>query len=673
MKPLFLFLVGFLAAGVGTVLPLAAAPPAGEPTKLSQKIAEVEAGTLKTARASWWGFDQEDATDCLQAAIDSKVPTLIVDNPGSDWVISRPLTLVSHQRIVFSDGVVVRAKEGAFKGVRDSLFVGRELTDIALVGEGEATLRMRRADYDNPDLYEKAEWRHGIALWDCRDVVIRGFTVTESGGDGLYLGASATGYNQNVLVEDMRFDANYRQGISVISAENLTIRRCELTNTDGTNPQAGIDFEPNLPGQRVVGCVLEDCVLSGNTGGGLVIYTVNLNGDSLPVSITAKRCVMSGNSVGMASTITRSPENPVAGEVVLDECTFDRNRIDLRNPVVGSAGYRFKNCTLDFTSPPGETVPAWKRLRISLTLDPEMSNRAVGGVAFDNTVVETDDEADPITLRFQARAELTDQITGTLMLQRDGETTPFDLAGFVGRKRSELAEINALEPAELREETLRPPASVDSDDGDGDGDGKELRTRNRFTYLQYAEVGETVTLRLTMGKVQDREVEVELRDPDGKRLAVHTLPADEKTFSLPFTAERSGLYRLVRTQEFSHRIGITSSRPGGGYLVEGGLEFLSRQGRLYFEVPAGVASFTVGASSDSTANVALLNPAGEEVRRATDIQSLELFSAERTETTDPEIWSLDISNAVWAVTVRLYAPLQPVVATRPETLLRSAR
>src|SRR5690606_32488077 len=144
-----------------------------------------------------------------------------------------------------------------------------------------------------------------------------------------------------------------------------------------------------LPGQRVVDCVLEDCVLSGNTGGGLVIYTVKLNGDSPPVSITATRCVMSGNSVGMASTITRSPENPVAGEVILDECTFERNRIDLRNPVVGSARYLFKNCTLDFTSPPGETVPAWKRSRISLTLDAEMSDRAVGGVAFDNTVVET--------------------------------------------------------------------------------------------------------------------------------------------------------------------------------------------------------------------------------------------------------------------------------------------
>ncbi len=675
MKAFLLFEVPFVLACLlvadGGVLRLAAAPSAesaAESAEFSKKIAEVEAGTLKTARASWWGFDSEDATDCLQAAIDSKVPTLVVDNTGGDWVISRPLVLVSHQKIIFSDGVVVQAKEGAFQGTGDCLFSGRELTGVKLVGEGEATLRMRRADYDNPEFYKKAEWRHGIGLWDCRDVVIRGFTVTETGGDGLYLGASAKGYNKNILVEEMRFDANYRQGISVISAEDLTIRRCELTNTDGTNPQAGIDFEPNHPGQRLVNCLLEDCVLTGNTGAGLAIYTVNLNGDSPPLSITANRCVISGNSVGMASTVTRSPESFVAGEVVLKECTFDRNRIDLRNPVVGSARHAFQNCTFDFTSPPGETVPAWKRLRLTLTLDAEMSDHAVGGIAFDNTVVKTTGAESPIDFRFQARAELSEHIGGTLLWQRDDSTTPFDLAGFVRQEQARLGKINALEPAEPRWEKLQPPVTTAPESDDA-----VMQTRNRFTFLQYAKAGEEMTLQLTSGTIYDRDALVEWHGPDGKKLETHVLPSDQKTVSLSFTARQSGLHRLVRTQDFSHRIGITSSRPGNGYLVEDGLEFLSRKGRLYFEVPAGVKKFTVGVSSDSSADVALLNPAGEEVRRETDIQSLELFSAERAETADPEIWSLDISNAVWAVTVRLYAPLQPVVATRPEALLRSAQ
>jgi len=33
------------------------------------QIAQVKAGTLKTANASWWGFNKEDSTDALQNAI----------------------------------------------------------------------------------------------------------------------------------------------------------------------------------------------------------------------------------------------------------------------------------------------------------------------------------------------------------------------------------------------------------------------------------------------------------------------------------------------------------------------------------------------------------------------------------------------------------------------------
>src|SRR5690242_5134838 len=57
------------------------------------KIAQVKSGTLKTANASWWGFDKDDATQCLQDAINSGVSKLIVDNTGSDWIISKPIIL----------------------------------------------------------------------------------------------------------------------------------------------------------------------------------------------------------------------------------------------------------------------------------------------------------------------------------------------------------------------------------------------------------------------------------------------------------------------------------------------------------------------------------------------------------------------------------------------------
>ena len=81
-----------------------------------QAIADVGAGKIKEAKASWWGFDPEDATQSLQAAINSGVPKLTVDDVGQPWIVT-PITLVSDQEILFEEGVEVgeevEGEEGA--------------------------------------------------------------------------------------------------------------------------------------------------------------------------------------------------------------------------------------------------------------------------------------------------------------------------------------------------------------------------------------------------------------------------------------------------------------------------------------------------------------------------------------------------------------------------------
>ena len=72
-------------------------------------------------RVSSFGFDAEDSTRFLQAAINSGARRVIVDRQESAW-ITEPLFCVSDQEIVFEKGVVVEAKKGAFHGKNDCLF-----------------------------------------------------------------------------------------------------------------------------------------------------------------------------------------------------------------------------------------------------------------------------------------------------------------------------------------------------------------------------------------------------------------------------------------------------------------------------------------------------------------------------------------------------------------------
>lgn len=56
-------------------------------------VTKVAAGEIKEARASWWGFDPQDSTRFLQAAIDARdcLPNLIAST-GSLWFDVPPTT-----------------------------------------------------------------------------------------------------------------------------------------------------------------------------------------------------------------------------------------------------------------------------------------------------------------------------------------------------------------------------------------------------------------------------------------------------------------------------------------------------------------------------------------------------------------------------------------------------
>lgn len=262
-------------------------------------VREVLDGKRDEARASWWGFDANDSTEFLQRAIDSHVKRLIIDRQESAW-ITRPLVGVSNQELVFEAGTELVALKGAFRGKGDCLLSFRECHHVTIRGQEKAgrtpaRLRMHKNDYRS-DAYEKSEWRHGLSFSGCRDVLVQDLTVEQTGGDGIYLGASSQkGPNRNVVIRRVDCNDNHRQGISVISAENLLIEDCLLRNTNGTAPQAGIDFEPNHWADVLVDCVVRRCLAEHNSGTGYQVCPQYLSHRSKPMTITLQDCVSRNN------------------------------------------------------------------------------------------------------------------------------------------------------------------------------------------------------------------------------------------------------------------------------------------------------------------------------------------------------------------------------------------
>lgn len=218
--------------------------------------------------ASTFGYNPVDATSALQAAINTG-QNVYVPSMASNWNV-RPITLThSNQEIRFEDGVVVAAKAGAFTDVDDALFTSVGTSNVKLSGYG-ATFRMRKSDYQGPS-YTPGEWRHGVNLLDVSDFQIEGLRIEDTGGDGIYVGTnSQTGYSQNVTIKDIVLNNNHRQGISVISVENMIVDNAVISNTSGTAPEAGIDFEVNYETQRIVNVAVRNSIIDANNSHGIL-------------------------------------------------------------------------------------------------------------------------------------------------------------------------------------------------------------------------------------------------------------------------------------------------------------------------------------------------------------------------------------------------------------------
>ena len=188
--------------------------------------------------------DKSDCTAAIQSALSNGAldDIVIPSSTGSPWAVGPLFIHRSHLRLTLEPGAVLFAKQGDFKKTGDCLLQIKSdmghghVSNVTIVATG-ATLRMRKMEY-LPPAYEKAEWRHTLSINGASDVTVIGGTFLEAGGDGIYVdGGGLSNYSRNILLSRVTADGAWRNGLSVISAINLTVADSTFQNTAGTNPQ----------------------------------------------------------------------------------------------------------------------------------------------------------------------------------------------------------------------------------------------------------------------------------------------------------------------------------------------------------------------------------------------------------------------------------------------------
>lgn len=595
-----------------------------------------------------WGFDENDSTRFFQAAIDSGAKRVIVDRQRSEWRIC-PIKLRSSQEIVFAEGVVVRAKPGEFRDRSDCLFLGENVHDVALRGEGTAVLRMNKSDYADQSRYLKSEWRHVITLRKSSNIRISGLSLESSGGDGIYIDKS-----RNVVVEDCVSKDNRRQGMSVIGVAGLTVRRCRFLDTSGGPPQAGIDFEPNEPSESISDVLVENCEFAGNAGSGFDCNFSRFTSESHPVSITVRDCRMTGNKLH-GIFFSSSQGTPVKGRIVMERCHVSGNSksaLRVVNQVAGRLEFVFKDCTFDGRN--GE-MPPFHFLNKGMFA-------TFGSMKFDGCRLMCDSGQNAIVYEAPRENGMCD-MHGTIIVERGQVKESLSLESYAAQFPPDPV-LKSFGSRKLELNNARPvnPSVKGSPKKDS-----FVWFRDAFSFVQYVpKAGEyPLSIRLLAVGKNSLQALVEVFDPSGVRIDRFRARGDSTAYVIRANGAGSYVFRL---NSFGHAISVVSPWPGQGVLADVPVPLIGGRRnaapyRFSFYVPEGcenVAVQIVPSALSETAQARLIAPDGSvascgRLRGDSHILQAKTASAKG-------VWTLDFSVVTEDCRFAIASPAFPVAA-----------
>ena len=264
-----------------------------------------------------------DDTAWLQQRLDEGGTTYLPRLPGDEcyrtsglWISHDDTALVSDGACVVATGSgPVRLTLGTDAVAADALlYVNR--TNAQTRAPAHVTIAGLRL------FVPRAVRMFGMEI-QAHDVEIANVEVDGSPKDALLVDGRGTedGSSSGVWIHDSRFRAGGRNVVSVTSARDVRIERCEISGASDTaylpethrshgNPSAGIDLEPDQPGSPALGITIADNSIAANAGAGII---VSLNPRNRP-ALLADGITIAGNSIVANG---RKPTPPVRGGIVL--------------------------------------------------------------------------------------------------------------------------------------------------------------------------------------------------------------------------------------------------------------------------------------------------------------------------------------------------------------------
>jgi hypothetical protein len=172
------------------------------------------------------------------------------------------------------------------------------------------------------------EFGMGIEIYSAKNVRLIRPRIFNFWGDGIYVGQLSESVDpaEGIYVEQMELGNNRRQGVSIISTKGITFNGGVIRDTGGTEPGAGMDFEPNFDYNEMQGVVVNNVKSINNAGTGFIFGFIGFSGAVKHIDVALNNCSDDGSARG-AYFLRSELAAGSSGAIVLNRFTTKNSRL----------------------------------------------------------------------------------------------------------------------------------------------------------------------------------------------------------------------------------------------------------------------------------------------------------------------------------------------------------
>jgi parallel beta-helix repeat protein len=212
-----------------------------------------------------------DDTASIQSAIDyvstnGKGTVIISDGTyliDADYHTGKSIQMKSNVNLEMSANTILKAIPNNLTHYQILMILNKENIVIrggTLIGERDEHVGIT------------GEWGMGVAITGAsKNIRVENVVAKNFWGDGFFIAEDGENTPESIVLQNCIGDNNRRQGTSVTAGKDILITGCTMKNTNGTNPEAGIDCESNFPENISIlqDCRIVNCRLENNNGYGI--------------------------------------------------------------------------------------------------------------------------------------------------------------------------------------------------------------------------------------------------------------------------------------------------------------------------------------------------------------------------------------------------------------------